>query len=185
METLLQFITRLNLQLNTTYLGKKVPPFSDKSKHEMFHWRCDLKNLQGRHTTNPENGNPVCFPKDSFPSLSLDFYRGLAHQGFRQYDFVKGSFTNEWKMATEKEKFSYKTPKPIPPNLMDILSNLHMTATSLRNSPFWEDWANELGYNPDSIKDKEIYDASVEEYRKLHKFLGSEFENFLNCENDY
>ena len=177
METLLQFITRLNLQMEAVYLGKKIPPFSGKSKYENFHWRCDLTNLQGRLTHTTEESK-------RFPVLSLDFYLGLGNQGFRKYD-SNLKLTNEWRYATDKERkdsFSTRKPKPIPPTLLDVLSNIQMTCKQLDCNPLWPDWANDMGCE-DSIVGRQQYEACVDELIKFRTFMGwTEYNKFLKCE---
>lgn len=72
--------------------------------------------------------------------------------------------------------------RPALPTLETVLDCLRSDCVSIDNSPLWEDWASDLGYNVDSIKDKKVYEACVEEYQNLRTFFKNHFRLFLTCE---
>lgn len=172
--TLTEFIEQEKIQINQSFGGK------DDSGWEHFAWDVELLNMQGRHTlTTTELANPATTPR-----YSLVFKKGMAHQGFYN------PLTKKWREATQKEikddSFrSYKRLRPIPPLLMEVISHLHLACTTIETTPLFPDYCENLGYSSDSMKAKEIYDAGVETYRKLRKFFGNKFREFLACENDY
>lgn len=68
----------------------------------------------------------------------------------------------EWRDAFGEVRPAYKEQKLLPPKLHDVLYCLVLDADVLDYSGF-ENWANEFGYDSDSIKDRKIYDACLKE----------------------
>ncbi len=185
--TINEFITRENILITPAFVGKKIEPSPKKGEKgwEHFEWAVELKNLQGRQSL----GN--IYPLPVVPTHSLTYKMGLAHQGFRKWDSNTNKFTNEWRMATEKEikeeSFSnyIKRIKPIPPTVIDILSNVHMNCVDMDNNEPFAEWCRNYGYDDDSIKHKELYERCRQEFFDFRKFFGYKFQEFLECENDY
>lgn len=48
----------------------------------------------------------------------------------------------------------------------------------------FEEWARNLGYDPDSRKAEKTYKACQKLTEKLHKFLGENFDDFLSADRD-
>lgn len=65
------------------------------------------------------------------------------------------------------------------PDVYDVLSCLVSDAYSVENSRSFEEWASELGYNPDSRKAEKIFKACERTRAMLKKFLGEQYEAFL------
>lgn len=172
--TLTEFVQAQNIKIDAFFLGKK----KSEDKWEHFEWRVDLVNMQGRHSLTSQEIQSV-------PRHSLTYKKGMAHVGY-----PPNRARSEWLQATEKEiKFSIikagREPKPIPPSLIEVVASLHMECVGIANTPLWEDWASEFGYNVDSIKDKKIFDTVTAQYLELRKFFGNKFQEFLECENDH
>jgi hypothetical protein len=55
-----------------------------------------------------------------------------------------------------------------------VLNCLANDAMTLENCPDFEDWAYELGYNPDSRKAEKIFNAVTNQSAKLRNFLGKD-----------
>lgn len=53
------------------------------------------------------------------------------------------------------------------PTTEDVLHSLLADKNTLEYSREFEDWANGLGYNADSISDKKLFDAITEQTKKL------------------
>lgn len=60
------------------------------------------------------------------------------------------------------------------PEAHDVLDCLASDAATVENARSFEDFASELGYDPDSRKAEKIYAACVKQSEKLKKFLGSD-----------
>lgn len=126
----------------------------------------------------------------------FEYWKGSGHVGVRrlvQSTFCPGQNAEyEWVRLNQKElacwqrgyQFNGDYPKtrfakPIPPQENEVLYCLAMDVQSVLNSPLWEDWANELGYNQDSIKDKKVFEACCETLLKLRNLFGSQILNEL------
>jgi hypothetical protein len=67
----------------------------------------------------------------------------------------------------------YATAKPIPaPRLGDVLQSLALDSRVLDEGPF-EEWAANLGYDPDSRKAEAIWKECVEIATTLRAYLGA------------
>ncbi len=58
------------------------------------------------------------------------------------------------------------------PDLADLLDCLASDAACIDNARDFTDWANDLGYDDDSIKARKTYDICVEQSRELEHLLG-------------
>lgn len=68
------------------------------------------------------------------------------------------------------------------PDAEDVINCLVQDALSLENSTGFEDWAENLGYDPDSRKAEKIYKAVEEQSELIRDFLGDHFESFSQAE---
>lgn len=57
------------------------------------------------------------------------------------------------------------------PTAYDVLCSLVMDACSIEDSRGFEDWASNLGYDPDSRKAEKIYQQCEQEARKFNHFV--------------
>jgi len=60
------------------------------------------------------------------------------------------------------------------PDLADLLDCLASDASMIENARSFADWAEDLGYDSDSIKARKTYDICVEQRRDLEHLLGRE-----------
>jgi GH35 family endo-1,4-beta-xylanase len=60
-----------------------------------------------------------------------------------------------------------------PPNVAEVINCLASDSASIENSPIFQDWANEMGYDPDSRKAERIFNICHKQADRLTKFLGS------------
>lgn len=58
------------------------------------------------------------------------------------------------------------------PDCFDVLCNLVMDTQDYLASPFFTEWAEEYGYDTDSIKAKAIFDAVAEQTRQFMRVMG-------------
>jgi len=61
-----------------------------------------------------------------------------------------------------------------PPTLTDVLHCLFLDSSA--HEQCFSDWCNECGYDNDSIKAKATYDACIENYYRLKKALGRDYD---------
>lgn len=135
-------------------------------------------------------------PKDSFrylvrfelagrPTLEIEYWKGAAHVGY--------PLVNEWVMLTEKERQLWKRKifdtwrircaKPIPPQPWEVFDCILSDTQCFLDAPIWEDFASNLGYNSDSIKDKKVFEAVSKQTHELQQFLGQQrFAEFMKCQ---
>lgn len=140
-------------------------------KNPSLNWRVTL-NMKG-----PGKGREI---------LTCDYMQGIGHapkyrasrynstdQAIYFRDVAeKGKYT---KGETPWEKPSYQwhiTPLPAPA-LADVLHSLLLDADALDFGGF-EEWARDLGYDPDSREGERVYRACLETGLKLRAALGDE-----------
>lgn len=60
-----------------------------------------------------------------------------------------------------------------PPGVADVLDSLASDAASVADVMQFEDWAEDVGYDPDSRKAERTYNVIIDQAARLEKFLGS------------
>jgi hypothetical protein len=60
----------------------------------------------------------------------------------------------------------------VAPMIEEVLENLAMNARGIKNADGFKEWAEELGFNSDSIRELEIYEASVRITNDLERTIG-------------
>lgn len=68
------------------------------------------------------------------------------------------------------------------PTAEDLLSSLVSDAHTVRNTDSFEDWAAELGFDPDSRQAERDYRATQRQTERLARFLGDRYDEFLGLE---
>lgn len=68
------------------------------------------------------------------------------------------------------------------PTIEDVLCALSLDCQGLPDS--FESWANNLGFNQDSLKAYETYLECQKQFYELRKFFGKAFEELLTVEED-
>jgi hypothetical protein len=63
------------------------------------------------------------------------------------------------------------------PTALDVLECL-LSDSDVEDYEF-EEWASNLGYDPDSRRAERIYKTATRQTKKLHQFLGEDYELFL------
>ncbi len=67
------------------------------------------------------------------------------------------------------------------PEAADVLDCL-LSDSDVENAQGFEDWAGNLGFDPDSRKAEKIYNACLKSAEKLRRFLGDKFQEFYEAE---
>jgi hypothetical protein len=87
-----------------------------------------------------------------------------------------GAFTTPFSQGSAHRK---------PPSTDDVVSCLASDCQLAENCLTFEDFASELGYNPDSRKAERIYDDLVKSARQIRRWLGEEaFADLLTVQQD-
>lgn len=128
---------------------------------------------------------------------TFDYWKGSAHVGYQTSPaWISGENKKpgEWVMLSYQELKLYqrncrdnarlRMAKPIPPLVNEVLYCLAMDAQCIRDYPIWEDFADAMGYNSDSIKDKKIHKGCTENYLKLRELFGQQILNELMSVED-
>jgi hypothetical protein len=61
-----------------------------------------------------------------------------------------------------------------PPSLADVVDALVLDASTVRDADGFEEWARDLGYDPDSRKAEQTYRACVRQTDALTRLLGED-----------
>ena len=69
------------------------------------------------------------------------------------------------------------------PTVEAVMESLASDAATLDNAQDFEEWASELGYDPDSRKAEKIYNAVVEQTDALKSLLGDDFDSVVYPES--
>lgn len=113
--------------------------------------------------------------------LTTDYSAGMGHAP----SCKQGRMTNDERRAVEWECSHGRAArlqasldlftggKPILPNLADVLYSLCSDADAI-DSPTFEEWAENIGYDTDSRKAEAIYRACLEIALKLRAALGDD-----------
>ena len=89
------------------------------------------------------------------------------------------AYTVELRRGTRRMSVPWKAGMGIegPPTAADVLECLLSDAASVENAAGdFEEWAPELGYDPDSRRALAVFEALTKQTAKLRRFLGEDFE---------
>lgn len=70
------------------------------------------------------------------------------------------------------------------PDPYSIFCCLVSDTWSVRNTPSFEEWARDLGYDPDSRTAEKTFKACEKQAEKVEKFFGDLFDEFLQCQDE-
>jgi hypothetical protein len=91
---------------------------------------------------------------------------------------VKVQVPETWKNIVNDTKTVYVDYLSKTPKLEEVLNCLFLD--SMAHEESFPDWCDNFGYSNDSIKAKQIYEACIEEYFKLKKALGVNYNEVKN-----
>lgn len=122
---------------------------------------------------------------------TFEYWKGSGHVGIRVRD-SQGKLTDKWKIVSGKElkgrlnnlSLNPFNPRPIPPQIEEVLYSLQIDCMSFLDAPIWEDFASNLGLNEDSIKDKKIFDECSKACYKLRRFFEHQWGEFMKCTDE-
>lgn len=107
----------------------------------------------------------------------VDYTLGSAHVVWRSTGKMVGyaNLMKEVRAIQYGERF-LNPLQPKKPDIENVLYSLVMDIGTIvtGSSLSWEEFADEFGWNVDSIKDREVYFACLKEYDGLRKLFGRE-----------
>jgi hypothetical protein len=128
----------------------------------------------------------------------IEFRMGTGHFGWYKITKTRlgqqGGPEGEWvKLGTEprgsRDQKWYDWAKqqskcvPIPPSITDVDDCLKLDCQSITDAPTHRSWAEELGYEVDSIKGRDVYFACQKSYDDMRVLLGGKFWEWLRSPN--
>jgi len=148
---------------------------------------CDWDELAASEMTDIEPEAPKPTPLDAFIEVN-----GLIFTAHRVAERPDGLMSSEKQPADKMRHFrcsihkqgtpnrgfglyfSQGSAHTAPPTLADVLDCLASDACTYDQAKSFEDWAEELGYEPDSRKEERIYRAVKRQAEQLKRLLGAE-----------
>lgn len=73
--------------------------------------------------------------------------------------------------------------RPKPPSVADVLGSLLSDAQCAANARNFDDFASDLGYDPDSRTAERVYNACIVIFRDMHNFCGEHYERLSRAEH--
>jgi len=138
--------------------------------HEMDHWSILIhKGKQSMHTHYSTGIGHRELPKNWLRLLEAKLGT-LGPAPIKRYTLAG------------EAKEALKTP--VPPQLKNILNCLVLDASFVQDGCF-EDFADNLGYSPDSIKARDTYLHIVEDSKRLKRLLGHELFNTMLTDTEW
>ncbi len=156
--------------------------------NDMFHWSVTIRNGNKAMTLPFSCGGAHVQPttgavRPTFASYSqTDVINARKETGvyydfkLKQYRKAGAAGATLWKKEVYQLAF-----EPKPPTLENVLNCLALDTSAL-DEPF-EDWAINFGYDTDSIKAKNIYDACIKNALDLRR-AGIDLDELRDCEEN-
>ena len=168
-----EFITANDIKLD--YTSSSNPLMGD----DMFHYNCTL-SVGNRSMSLPYSKGGGCLQLKQ-GALKRAPFSGVTAKNIEtarktpcHYDFKHKQFRPNHGGATRYEIDALRVVwEPAPPTVEEVIECLAMDASVL-DSPSFDDWANELGYDTDSIKAKSIYDACIQQTLAFRGLIGND-----------
>ena len=138
----------------------------------------------------------VILKREGKKAISTDYMQGIGHiPGFPIQARMTSDLENLLSLTVEQGKvYNYKRGNPMfpmstkkldPPSVLDVLHCLLMDSDVLNYATF-EEWANELGYDPDSRKAEGIYQECLQIALQVKQmFSAGELEELYEMVQDY
>lgn len=178
MQTIADFIAAHGLTMAaepTTH--NEFMPDSDKVRY--FHYRCAI-------TRAPDGAAPVHWALtfsvgsgivESWALSRAGIKAGYPAPELRHLKKEYGGTFGNWPPRNVRDRERYdsaleKAAKRYRPDLATVLDCLASDCATYDNARSFEEWASELGFDPDSRKAEKIYRACGDTYRALETLLG-------------
>ncbi len=123
--------------------------------------------------------------------LKTTYFQGAAHRRFKchteigkQHERIPQRYLMGG-VTLHVEAILLKNTEPTPPALDDVLHCLVMDASCVRHGQSFADFAMELGYDEDSIKDKAVFEACRDIWSDLSSVLRVDFDALEEVFQDF
>ncbi len=165
-----------------------------------------------KHQTPIKLDNWACYEwqvqlKNGKKEYSFPFYTGTGcvdktkprykrHPEFHQIsvslenDGIKGPTISVLQLTDINKKnhgkWDYLLYEVKTPTKNEILHSLAMTAADMMTMPTFDEWCSDFGYNNDSIKAKNMFEACYEQTAKMKQLLSpTDFDTFITTDYDH
>lgn len=184
MQTIQAFIERHSLTMTAEPTAhNEFMESSDPKAPRMFHYRCNIHKAE-KPDSAVGNGLALTFSVGS--GVIEDWARKTPVYLARRMRTLRAQYpanapaawvSRAWPPrnmadADEYEAALQDAAKGYRPDLASVLDCLASDCATFENARSFEEWAPELGYDPDSRKAERIYRAIGEQYRGLETLLG-------------
>lgn len=163
MKTITEFIAEHGVTMTATPVPAN--PYTDSMPNGSLHFHVILEKSGGR-------------PMTTYFSVGPGIVENwVAEHGKRKFGVVGGLTREEYKRLRYRrtiavEAFYNANKANYRPDLASVLDCLASDSVSVENSPVFEDWADEFGYDTDSRKAEKTFQACCEQARTLRALLG-------------
>jgi hypothetical protein len=128
-------------------------------------------------------------------SVTLCFYKGKGHVGYRMYDFKEKSFSGEYRILTPQElklwergcleSFKQYRAKPIPPNAVEVLHSVISDIRCYLDAPDPDDFIENLGFGENYKQGLETFEACRKTKKDFQNLLGWKlFQEMMKCDEE-
>jgi hypothetical protein len=164
----------------------------EKGSHRVYwsHWKCTFKRGEGPHAPKLETyysmGHGNHLSERCIAAAEADYAAGrlIIAGGIKVCHpcrIAKTKKFSDGRPDPYEQRLAMESGKHVgpPPTCADVLGNLASDASMADNAATYEDFASELGYDPDSRKGERIYQACRKIADDLRRFLGNVDYDFL------
>lgn len=185
-ETVAAFVERLGITMEAQLIGVGGWELDEEPKAgegaPVSHWLCVLT------LPCPDNKPAQRTHRASFKQGAA--FRTLTQAGAMEarYHGIKGAkagaqIPQAWKAGVFAILCEPAHSKPTPPDVVSVLDSLRSDAACVNDGQSFQDFADDLGYDPDSRKAEGIYRACQECRDKVRAWLGfGHFAELMRCE---
>jgi hypothetical protein len=162
-------LEKFGVTMTAVYKGVKANALGGKT--EMDSWSVAFSKSDGREVFE-----------------EFDYYTGTGHRS-KVEDSAAGRFAAQHLKGASRNSLAWESLrkqycKPVAPHAAAVLQCLLMDTEA--SSTSFHNWCDEFGYDDDSIKARETYDACQENSDKLHRiFAHAQIEELREALQDY
>lgn len=188
-KTIAAFIKRHNIGVDCS----KPTPHYDKAED----WPAISYTVTLYSMEEEPDGTKVR-KSSAYDRQPINFKLGIGHVKWKRYSFATSDESRiiEFHKSGRRYKAGHQgglatvaanmaRAQKVKPSAYDVLTNLQHTLREFYDRLSFEEWADEYGYNTDSIKDRELYEQCQLEGRFTYSWLGDErARELLEAEDD-
>jgi hypothetical protein len=186
MKTIQQFIDEHKITMKSERISSRTDLAADQWDKEAFHFLITIQynDRDYEFPYSMGSGHKVLKPWSELAGWRKFYSNTLGMSGTKKdYERLADQFYKPRRQyEVELRALMYHAPEP---KLADVLNCLALDYSCYINSRSFEDWASELGYDPDSRKAEKIYGAVRDSALNIEQLLGRKLANELafECES--